>query len=189
MKIELTQYQENEDGSVNCHVDMDKEATHHLINYALVNMLTKAVEEGKLYTPDTYVAEVEAEVEAEEEDVNYFYDEDEDVEYYYVEDEDAWYYYDEAEDDWFVVEEDEVEDEDDTVWVALESEQIDSIFVKELKKCLINTYHNTSSLQEDIDDNIRVRNASKVLLSYYMIPSEADEYIGLTEFMYEFEGA
>jgi len=167
MKIELTQYQENEDGSVNCHVDMDKEATHHLINYALVNMLTKAVEEGKLYTPDTYVAEVEAEVEAEaeEEDVNYFYDEDEDVEYYYV------------------------EDEDDTVWVALESEQIDSIFVKELKKCLINTYHNTSSLQEDIDDNIRVRNASKVLLSYYMIPSEADEYIGLTEFMYEFEGA
>jgi len=75
------------------------------------------------------------------------------------------------------------------VWVALESEQIDSIFVKELKKCLINTYHNTSSLQEDIDDNIRVRNASKVLLSYYMIPSEADEYIGLTEFMYEFEGA
>jgi hypothetical protein len=66
MKIELTQYEENEDGSVNCHVDMDKEAAHHLINYALVNMLTKAVEEGKLYTPDAYVAE------AEEEDVNYF---------------------------------------------------------------------------------------------------------------------
>jgi len=61
MKIELTQYQENEDGSVNCHVDMDKEATHHLINYALVNMLTKAVEEGKLYTPDTYAAKEEAE--------------------------------------------------------------------------------------------------------------------------------
>ena len=185
MKIELTQYQENEDGSVNCHVDMDKEATHHLINYALVNMLTKAVEEGKLYTPDTYVAEVEA----EEEDVNYFYDEDEDVEYYYVEEEDAWYYYDEDEDDWFVVEEDEVEDEDDTVWVALESEQLDSIFVTELKRCLVNSYQNTSTFQEDIDDNIRVRNASKALLSYYMIPSEADEYIGLIEFMYEFEGS
>lgn len=170
MKIELTQYEENEDGSVNCHVDMDKESTHHLINYALVNMLTKAVEEGKLYTPDAYVAKVEA----EEEDVNYFYDEDEEVEYYYVEDEDAWYYYDEAEDDWFVVEEDEIE--------------LDSIFVTELKRCLINTYHNTSTFQEDIDDNLRVRNASKVLLSYYMIPSEADEYIGLTEFMYEFKG-
>ena len=189
MKIELTQYQENEDGSVNCHVDMDKEATHHLINYALVNMLTKAVEEGKLYTPDTYAAKKEAEeAEEAEEDINYFYDEEADVEYYYVEEEDTWYCCDNAEDDWVVVE-DEVEDEDDTVWVALEAEQLDSIFVTELKRCLVNSYQNTSSFQEDIDDNIRVRNASKVLLSYYMIPSEADEYIGLTEFMYEFEGA
>jgi hypothetical protein len=58
-----------------------------------------------------------------------------------------------------------------------------------LKRCLVNGYQNTSTFQEDIDDNIRVRNASKALLSYYMIPSEADEYIGLIEFMYEFEGS
>jgi len=181
MKIELTQYQENEDGSVNCHVDMDKEATHHLINYALVNMLTKAVEEGKLYTPDTYAAKKEAEeAEEAEEDINYFYDEEADVEYYYVEEEDTWYCCDNAEDDWVVVE-DEVEDEDDTVWVALEAEQLDSIFVTELKRCLINTYHNTSLFQEDIDNNIRVRIACKELLSYYMIPSEADAYIDKVE--------
>ena len=181
MKIELTQYEENEDGSVNCHVDMDKEATHHLINYALVNMLTKAVEEGKLYTPDAYVAKVEA----EEEDVNYFYDEDEEVEYYYVEDEDAWYYYDEAEDDWFVVEDEEEEYEDGEVWVALEAEQLDSIFVKELKRCLTNSYQNNLFFQEDIDSNIHVRNACKTLLGYYMIPSEADDYLNEIAAIYE----
>jgi len=186
MKIELTQYQENEDGSVNCHVDMDKEATHHLINYALVNMLTKAVEEGKLYTPDTYVAEAEA--EEEEEDANYFYDEDEDVEYYYVEDEDAWYYYDEDEDDWFVVEdeEEEKEEEDGKVWVALESEQLDSLLVAELKNCLVNTYNNSYLIfPEDVDHNMHVRNSCKTLLGHYMIPSEADEYLNGVAAIYE----
>ena len=179
MKIELTQYQENEDGSVNCHVDMDKEATHHLINYALVNMLTKAVEEGKLYTPDTYVAEDE-----EEEDVNYFYDEDADIEYYYVEDEGVWYYYDERDDDWFVVE-DEEEEEDGKVWVALESEQLDSLLVAELKNCLVNTYNNNLFHKEDIDYNIHVRNACKTLLGHYMISSEADDYLNRVAAVYE----
>jgi hypothetical protein len=185
MKIELTQYEENEDGSVNCHVDMDKEAAHHLINYALVNMLTKAVEEGKLYTPDAYVAEVEAEVEAEEEDVNYFYDEDEEVEYYYVEDEGVWYYYDEDEDDWFVVE-DEEEYEDGKVWVALESEQLDSLLVAELKNCLVNTYNNSYLIfPDDIDYNIHIRNACKTLLGHYMISSEADAYLDEVAATYE----
>lgn len=177
MRIELTQYQENEDGSANCHVDMDREATHSLINYSLIKMLSQAAEEGRLYSPEFYDAE-------EEVDVNYFYDEDEDVEYYYVEEEDAWYYYDEDEDDWFVVE-DEEEYEDGEVWVALEAEQLDSIFVKELKRCLTNSYQNNLFFQEDIDDNIRVRNACKTLLSYYMIPSEADEYLNGVAAIYE----
>ncbi len=72
MKIELNQYRENEDGSADFHVDMDKESTHSLINFALVTLLAKAAKEGTLYTPDA---------EEEEEDVNYFYDEDEDIEY------------------------------------------------------------------------------------------------------------
>jgi hypothetical protein len=179
MKIELTQYQENEDGSANCHVDMDREATHSLINFALVNMLYKAVEEGKLYSPEFYEAE-------EEVDVNYFYDEDEEVEYYYVEDEGVWYYYDEDEDDWFVVEEDEVEDEDGEVWVALESEQLDSLLVAELKNCLVNTYNNSCLIfPEDVDHNIHVRNACKTLLGHYMISSEAGAYLDEVAATYE----
>ena len=173
MKIELTTYQENEDGSANCHVDMDKEATHHLINYALVSMLSKAAEEGKLYTPNTYVAE-------EEEDLNYFYDEDEDVE-----DEGIWYCYDEDEDDWIVVDDGEEEEEDDRMWVALDPEQLDLFFVKELKKCLTDSYQNNLFFQEDIDDNIHVRNACKTLLKYFMIPSEADDYLDKVAAIYE----
>jgi hypothetical protein len=173
MKIEMTQYQENEDGSADFHVDMDKESTRSLINFALVTLLVKAAEEGTLYTPDT----------EEEEDVNYLYDEEEDIEYYYVEDEDAWYYYDEDEDDWFIVEEEEPDNE---VWFSLEPEQMDAFFVEELKSCLINTYNNPYLFhQEDIDNSIHVRNACKTLLRYYMIPSEADDYLDKVAATYE----
>lgn len=183
MKIELTQYQENEDGSANCHVDMDREATHSLINYSLIKMLSQASEEGRLYSPEFYGAE-EAEEEADE---NYYYDEDEEVEYYYVEEEDAWYYYDEDEDDWFVVEDEEEdeEEEDGKVWLSLEAEQMDAIIEDELKRCLINTYNNNLFHKEDIDSNIHVRNACKTLLGYYMIPSEADDYLNEIAAIYE----
>jgi len=176
MKIELSQYRENEDGSADFHVDMDKESTHSLINFALVTLLAKAAKEGTLYTPDA----------EEEEDVNYFYDEDEDIEYYYVEDDDAWYYYDEDEDDWFIVEE---EEENGTVWLTLEEEEEeleDAFFVDELKSCLINTYNNPYLIhQEDIDNSIHVRNACKTLLRHYMIPSEADDYLDKVAATYE----
>lgn len=178
MKIELTQYQENEDGSANCHVDMDREATHSLINYSLIKMLSQAAEEGRLYSPEFYDAE-------EEVDENYYYDADEEVEYYYVEEEDAWYYYDEDEDDWFIVE-DEEEYEDGKVWVALESEQLDSLLVAELKNCLVNTYNNSYLIfSDDIDYNIHIRNACKTLLGHYMISSEADEYLDEVAAIYE----
>jgi len=172
MKIELSQYRENEDGSADFHVDMDKESTHSLINFALVTLLAKAVKEGTLYTPDA----------EEEEDVNYFYDEDEDIEYYYVEDDDAWYYYDEDEDDWFIVEE---EESDNEVWFSLKPEQIDAFFVDELKSCLIRSYTNNVFFQEDIDNSIHVRNACKTLLRHYMIPSEADDYLDKVAATYE----
>jgi len=173
MKIELNQYRENEDGSADFHVDMDKESTHSLINFALVTLLAKAAKEGTPYTPDA---------EEEEEDVNYFYDEDEDIEYYYVEDDDAWYYYDEDEDDWFIVEE---EESDNEVWVPLEPEQMAAIIVDELKNCLIRSYTNNLFFQEDVDNNIHVRNACKTLLNHYMIPSEADDYLDKVAATYE----
>lgn len=182
MKIELTQYQENEDGGADYHVDMDKEAARSLINYALVNMLSKAAEEGKLYTPEFDEAEAE---EEEAEDVDYFYDEDEDVEYYYVKHEDTWYYYNEDEDDWLVVDDEEEDEDDDRMWVALDPEQLDLLFVKELKSCLTNSYQNNFVFQEDIDSNIHVRNACKTLLNYFMIPSEADAYLDKIATTYE----
>jgi hypothetical protein len=181
MKIELTHYQENEDGSANCYVEMDKEATHSLVNFALVTMLSKAVEEGKLYSPEFYEAEEE---EEEEVDVNYFYDEDEDIEYYYVEEEDAWYYYDECDDDWFIVED---EEDDGTVWLTLEEEEeLEASFVNELKSCLINTYNNSYLIfPDDIDYNIHIRNACKTLLGHYMISSEATAYLDEVAATYE----
>jgi len=139
MKIELNQYRENEDGSADFHVDMDKESTHSLINFALVTMLSKAVEEGKLYSPDFYEAE----------------------------------------------EQEKEEKKDDRVWVPLEPEQMDAIIVDELKNCLIRSYTNNLFFQEDVDNNIHVRNACKTLLNHYMIPSEADDYLDKVAATYE----
>jgi hypothetical protein len=139
MKIVLNQYRENEDGSADFHVDMDKESTHSLINFALVTMLSKAVEEGKLYSPDFYEAE----------------------------------------------EQEKEEKKDDRVWVPLEPEQMDAIIVDELKNCLIRSYTNNLFFQEDVDNNIHVRNACKTLLNHYMIPSEADDYLDKVAATYE----
>lgn len=182
MKIELNQYQENPDGSADFHVDMDKEAVHCLLNYALLDMLTKAIETGSLYSPEFNSSEEEAV------DENYYYDEDEDVEYYFVEEEDAWYYYDEEADDWFVVEEEEEEEADQSAykkWVSLEPEQMDALFVDELKACFVNTYFNTSTHEDDIEMTNNVRKACKELLKYYMIPHEAEDYLAKIEAMYE----
>lgn len=139
MKIELNQYRENADGSADFHVDMDKESTHSLINFALVTMLSKAAEEGKRYSPDFY------EVEEQEKE----------------------------------------EKKDDRVWVPLEPEQMDAIIVDELKNCLIRSYTNNLFFQEDVDNNIHVRNACKTLLNHYMIPREADDYLDKVAATYE----
>jgi len=139
MKIELNQYRENEDGSADFHVDMDKESTHSLINFALVTLLAKAAKEGTLYSPDFYEAE----------------------------------------------EQEKEEKKDDRVWVPLEPEQMDAIIVDELKNCLIRSYTNNLFFQEDVDNNIHVRNACKTLLNHYMIPSEADDYLDKVAATYE----
>jgi hypothetical protein len=183
MKIELTQYQENPDGSADFHVDMDKEAAHSLLNYGLLKMLTEAVEQGHLYSPEFK--------EEEEVDPNYYYDEEEGVEWYYVEEEDAWYYYDEETEEWCIDEDEtyaytdsDVAD-DNKKWVSLEPEQMDSLFVDELKSCFVNTYCNTSTHEDDIEMTNNVRKACKELLRYYMIPHEAEVYLAQIEAIYE----
>jgi hypothetical protein len=185
MKIELTQYQENPDGSADFHVDMDKEAVHCLLNYALLDMLTKAIETGSLYSPEFNSSEEEAV------DENYYYDEEEGVEWYYVEEEDAWYYYDEETEEWCIDEDEtyaytdsDVAD-DNKKWVSLEPEQMDSLFVDELKSCFVNTHFNTSTHEDDIEMTNNVRKACKELLRYYMIPHEAENYLAKIEAMYE----
>lgn len=51
MKIELENYRENEDGSADFNVNMDKEAKEFLLRYALVACITDAIEAGKAATP------------------------------------------------------------------------------------------------------------------------------------------
>jgi hypothetical protein len=70
--------------------------------------------------------------------------------------------------------------------VALESEQLDSLLVAELKNCLVNTYNNSYLIfPDDIDYNIHVRNACKTLLGHYMISSEATAYLDEVAATYE----
>jgi len=183
VKIELTQYQENPDGSADFHVDMDKEASHSLLNYGLLKMLTEAVEAGKLYSP-------EFNKEEEEADPNYYYDEEEGVEWYFVEEEDTWYYYDEEEEDWVAEEEetyaytDPEAASDKHVWVSLTTEQLDEIIVEELKNTYRNTYTFTWSMQEDMDNNLAVREACKTLLNYYMVSKDAEMFFLIVDGYY-----
>jgi hypothetical protein len=49
MQIIVSTIKENEDGSANVSIDLDNEAREYLINYAFINLLEKAVAEGKKY--------------------------------------------------------------------------------------------------------------------------------------------
>ena len=48
MKIEVKIIKENEDGSANAQVDFDKEGLETLVQWGLVAMLTKAIDEYKV---------------------------------------------------------------------------------------------------------------------------------------------
>jgi len=49
--ISLNMYEENEDGSANCIINMDKQDVEHLISFAVVNLLEKGIKEGEDLTP------------------------------------------------------------------------------------------------------------------------------------------
>ena len=51
--ITLNMYEENEDGSANCIINMDKQDVEHLINFAVVKLLEKGIKEGEDLTPTT----------------------------------------------------------------------------------------------------------------------------------------
>ena len=124
MKIDFQVVKENEDGSADCTLDMDKDAVQVLINFGFVTMLSKAIEEGKLYTP-AYLDE----------------------------------------------------EKKDTKLVPMNDCQINDIVVESLKESFETQFHSCSTHKDDIVFQHKVKEACKVLLSYYMIPSEAEQYI------------
>jgi len=124
MKIDFQVVKENEDGSADCTLDMDKDAMQVLINFGFVTMLSKSIEEGKLYTPE---------------------------------------YAD--------------KEKKDNKLVPMNEDQINDIVIDSLKDTFETQFKSLSSHKDDIVFQHQVKEACKVLLSYYMIPSEAAGYI------------
>jgi len=124
MKIDFQVVKENEDGSADCTLDMDKDAMQVLINFGFVTMLSKSIEEGKLYTPEYANKEKK-----------------------------------------------------DNKLVPMNDYQVNDIVIDNLKETFETQFHSCSTHKDDIVFNHQVKEACKVLLSYYMIPSEAAAYI------------
>ena len=124
MKIDFQVVKENEDGSADCTIDMDKDAMQVLINFGFVTMLSKSIEEGKLYTPE---------------------------------------YAD--------------KEKKDNKLVPMNEDQINDIVIDSLKDTFEMQFKSLSDHRDDIVFQHKVKEACKVLLSYYMIPSEAAGYI------------
>jgi len=56
MKIDVKIIKENEDGSANAQVDFDKEGLETLVQWGLVGILTKAIDEYKIEPEETEIA-------------------------------------------------------------------------------------------------------------------------------------
>ena len=55
MKIDVKIIKENEDGSANAQVDFDKEGLETLVQWGLVGILTKAIDEFRIKPEETEV--------------------------------------------------------------------------------------------------------------------------------------
>jgi len=128
MKIDFQVVKENEDGSADCTLDMDKDAMQVLINFGFVTMLSKSIEEGKLYTPEYANKEKK-----------------------------------------------------DNKLVPMNEDQVNDIVIDSLKDTFEVQFKSLSEHKDDIIFHHQVKEACKVLLSYYMIPSEAEQYIDSVE--------
>ena len=56
MKIDVKIINENEDGSANAQVDFDKEGLETLVQWGLVGILTKAIDEYRIKPEETEIA-------------------------------------------------------------------------------------------------------------------------------------
>lgn len=49
--VHVEALEENDDGSLNCQINMGPLATKYLLNFAFISVLKSAIAEGKLLTP------------------------------------------------------------------------------------------------------------------------------------------
>jgi len=139
MKVEATIIKENEDGSADLEISLDEEGKTFLINFAFVEMLKKAIDEGKKYTPKPDEGEVEINV---------------------------------------VDSKDFIQKKKFTA--VLEDDAVDSLVVQSLKDAYEATFLSMWH-PEDIKYNKDLRKALKVVLSYYMITDEHEQFISMME--------
>lgn len=49
--IQLTEFTDNPDGSADCNLRVNSAAMKYLLNFAVIEMLKRAIDQGKVYTP------------------------------------------------------------------------------------------------------------------------------------------
>lgn len=49
--IQLTEFVDNPDGSADCHLRVNSQGVKFMLNFALIEMLKRAIEQGKVHTP------------------------------------------------------------------------------------------------------------------------------------------
>lgn len=49
--IQLTEFVDNPDGSADCNLRLNAKGVMYLLNFAVVEMLKRAIEQGKVFTP------------------------------------------------------------------------------------------------------------------------------------------
>ena len=156
MQLEVNVIKENEDGSADCEVNLDEEAKIYLVNFGLVEMLKRAVDEGKKYTPEKLIQELQ-ELQEENEEEN----EEENKE---------------DRKEWEQLELSFDNKDKNAIYIKADPEAIDEFVATSLREAYIATYMKMWH-PEDTVYNIKLRKHLRTILRHYMIGSEADDFI------------
>lgn len=160
MLIKLEVVKENEDGSADCTLEVDVEAKTHLINLGLMEVLKKAIDEGKKYTPDSLFDDYEEVVvkvddeEDNEEELHEFADNFEDGDYNLI--------------------------GKPLSAVTFTDETMDKILVKSLQEAYDNTFCKFWH-EEDIKFNKELRKSLRFVLSYYMTSQDYKKFFDMMD--------
>lgn len=149
MQLEVNVVKENEDGSADCEVNLDEEAKIYLVNFGLVEMLKRAIDEGKKYTPEKLIQELQEEKEKENK---------------------------EDRKEWEQLELSFDTKDKNAIYIKADPEAIDEFVATSLREAYINTYMKMWH-PDDTVYNIKLRKHLRTILRHYMIGSEADAFI------------